>query len=98
MLLVACAPLFALEGQADLWHPSRVVDEADLLTADEEESLLGYIDEMEKEKNVIFLGRLAKYKYYNMDAIVAQSLALADKLLWGVVGAVLTWFLARMGI
>jgi hypothetical protein len=23
---------------------------------------------------------------------------LADKLLWGVVGAVLTWFLARMGI
>ena len=26
------------------------------------------------------LGRLAEYKYYNMDAIVAQALALADKL------------------
>ena len=26
------------------------------------------------------LGRLAEYKYYNMDAIVAQALALADTL------------------
>ena len=46
LLLVTCAPAFALEVQADLWHPSRVVDEADLLTADEEESLLGYVDEI----------------------------------------------------
>lgn len=50
MLLVACAPLFALEVQADLWHPSRVVDEADLLTADEEESLLGYVDEISENR------------------------------------------------
>lgn len=31
--------------------------------------------------NLYLLGRLAEYKYYNMDAIVAQALALADKLL-----------------
>ena len=30
--------------------------------------------------NLFLLGRLAEYKYYNMDAIVAQALALADKL------------------
>ena len=30
--------------------------------------------------NLYLLGRLAEYKYYNMDAIVAQALALADKL------------------
>lgn len=30
--------------------------------------------------NLHLLGRLAEYKYYNMDAIVAQALALADKL------------------
>ncbi|MBO5727185.1 MAG: UDP-galactopyranose mutase [Oscillospiraceae bacterium] len=31
-------------------------------------------------ENLHLLGRLAEYKYYNMDAIVAQALALADKL------------------
>ena len=31
--------------------------------------------------NLHLLGRLAEYKYYNMDAIVAQALDLADKLL-----------------
>ena len=31
--------------------------------------------------NLYLLGRLAEYKYYNMDAIVAQALALADRLL-----------------
>jgi len=31
--------------------------------------------------NLHLLGRLAEYKYYNMDAIVAQALALADALL-----------------
>ena len=30
--------------------------------------------------NLHLLGRLAEYKYYNMDAIVAQALALTDKL------------------
>ncbi len=31
--------------------------------------------------NFHLVGRLAEYKYYNMDAIVAQALALADRLL-----------------
>ena len=31
--------------------------------------------------NLHLLGRLAEYKYYNMDAIVARALALADGLL-----------------
>ena len=31
--------------------------------------------------NLHLLGRLAEYKYYNMDAIVARALALADRLL-----------------
>ena len=33
-----------------------------------------YEAEMEKEENVIFLGRLAKYKYYNMDLVVKDAL------------------------
>jgi UDP-galactopyranose mutase len=32
-------------------------------------------------KNVFFVGRLATYKYYNMDQVVAQSLTLFKKLL-----------------
>ena len=33
------------------------------------------------EKNVYFAGRLATYKYYNMDQVVAQSLTLYKKIL-----------------
>ena len=29
---------------------------------------------MKKETNVIFLGRLAEYRYYNMDAVVRRAL------------------------
>ena len=31
--------------------------------------------------NVTFVGRLATYRYYNMDQVVAQALTLADKIL-----------------
>ena len=34
-----------------------------------------------RHKNLHLLGRLAEYKYYNMDAIVARALSLADELL-----------------
>lgn len=34
-----------------------------------------------KEKNVTFLGRLAQYRYYNMDQVVAAALKTATKLL-----------------
>lgn len=40
-----------------------------------------YQKEMEKEENVYFLGRLAEYRYYNMDAVVRSALDLyRDKL------------------
>ncbi len=35
-----------------------------------------YQQEMEKEEDVIFLGRLAEYRYYNMDAVVRRALDL----------------------
>ena len=33
-----------------------------------------YENEMKKETNVIFIGRLAEYRYYNMDAVVRRAL------------------------
>lgn len=35
---------------------------------------------MDSEKDVSFVGRLAKYRYYNMDQVVASALTEADKL------------------
>ena len=39
-----------------------------------------YAAEAEKYPNLHLLGRLAEYKYYNMDAITAKALALANTL------------------
>jgi UDP-galactopyranose mutase len=33
------------------------------------------------ERNVTFVGRLAQYRYYNMDQVVGAALAAAQKLL-----------------
>ena len=33
-----------------------------------------YQEEMKKETKVIFIGRLAEYRYYNMDAVVRRAL------------------------
>ena len=33
----------------------------------------------EKEENIIFGGRLGEYKYYDMDAVIASALAMAEK-------------------
>jgi UDP-galactopyranose mutase len=38
-----------------------------------------YKNEAEKEKNVIFVGRLAEYKYYNMDAVIERILILFEE-------------------
>ena len=38
-----------------------------------------YQEETEKLKNIFFCGRLADYKYYNMDQVVARALALFAK-------------------
>ncbi|MFH0735926.1 MAG: UDP-galactopyranose mutase [bacterium] len=40
-----------------------------------------YLNLSNKEKNVIFLGRLTEYKYYNMDQIVERALNVFEKLL-----------------
>jgi UDP-galactopyranose mutase len=37
----------------------------------------------DRTPNVHFVGRLATYKYYNMDQVVAQALALVDRLAAG---------------
>lgn len=44
-----------------------------------------YKKKAESFGNIILLGRLAEYKYYNIDAIVAKALRVADGLLGGVV-------------
>ena len=33
------------------------------------------------EKNVFFCGRLGEYRYYDMDAVIARALSLADSCL-----------------
>jgi UDP-galactopyranose mutase len=38
-----------------------------------------YAEMAEQEQRVSFTGRLAEYKYYNMDQVVASALALAEK-------------------
>ena len=38
---------------------------------------------LEPAKNFHILGRLAEYKYYNMDAIIVEALKLADKIIEG---------------
>lgn len=38
-----------------------------------------YEEDMKKEENVIFIGRLAEYRYYNMDAVVARALELFEQ-------------------
>lgn len=37
----------------------------------------------DSERNVFFIGRLAEYRYYNMDQVVASALVLSNKLLEG---------------
>ena len=38
-----------------------------------------YADEASKYQNVIFGGRLAEYKYYDMDKVIASALKAAEK-------------------
>ncbi len=48
---------------------------------DNEKQFKLYEHMAEQERNVHFLGRLAQYRYYNMDQVVASALALTEKLL-----------------
>jgi len=49
-------------------------------TAEHKKLYEKYAADMAKEKNVIFLGRLAEYRYYNMDAVVRRALDEFEKL------------------
>lgn len=49
-------------------------------TKEYQEQFSKYRDEMNKETNVYFLGRLAEYRYYNMDAVVRSALDLFQKI------------------
>lgn len=40
-----------------------------------------YLELSERERNVTFIGRLAQYRYYNMDQVVAAALKAADDLM-----------------
>lgn len=40
-----------------------------------------YAIDADREKNVFFVGRLAQYRYYNMDQVVAGALALSRKVI-----------------
>ena len=40
-----------------------------------------YRELADREEKVIFVGRLGEYKYYDMDAVIASALAMAQKLL-----------------
>lgn len=50
-------------------------------TKENKEQYALYQEEMKKEKNVIFIGRLAEYRYYNMDAVVRRALDIFDDLI-----------------
>jgi UDP-galactopyranose mutase len=40
-----------------------------------------YQEKADAEENVLFVGRLAQYRYYNMDQVVASALTLSEKLI-----------------
>jgi UDP-galactopyranose mutase len=40
-----------------------------------------YYAEARKLKNIVFVGRLAEYQYYNMDSVIARALQVAEQLL-----------------
>ena len=62
------------------WHPG---DEPYYPVNDENNAKRyeQYESAAQKEKNVIFGGRLGEYKYYDMDAVIAAALEMSDKIL-----------------
>lgn len=49
-------------------------------TKDCKEQFALYQEEMDKESKVIFIGRLAEYRYYNMDAVVERALNIFEQM------------------
>ena len=50
-----------------------------VFTDDSKAMYAAYVKMLEKVPNVYLLGRLAEYKYYNMDQITDAALAFAQK-------------------
>lgn len=49
-------------------------------TKEHKEQFALYAEEMKKEEKVIFIGRLAEYRYYNMDGVVGRALEAFEQL------------------
>lgn len=63
-------------------YPCSIGDPYYPIPSEENENLFQKYQEIANlEKNAIFLGRLAEYKYYNMDQVVAAALAVAKKII-----------------
>jgi len=52
-----------------------------VFTDESREKYQAYVDLLAGIDNVYLLGRLAQYRYYNMDAITEAALAFCDQLL-----------------
>ena len=63
-------------------YPSDIGDPDYPIPRSENESLYKqYRDMANNEPNVFFVGRLAQYRYYNMDQVVGGALALTAEIL-----------------
>jgi UDP-galactopyranose mutase len=52
-----------------------------VFTNDSKAMYAAYVEKLKAVPNLYLLGRLAEYKYYNMDQITDAALAFAEKLL-----------------
>ena len=57
----------AADSRKDLFYPIR--------NSETDKIYLSYVDLAKLEKDIIFIGRLAEFKYYDMDHVVASAMA-----------------------
>ena len=65
---------YPCDNPAEPYYPVRLKTD--------QEMLVEYQKAQNQEKNVIFGGRLAEYKYYNMDQVISRALEQVEKLLY----------------
>ncbi len=61
------------------YHPTKNVPYYPFFTKEAEENYLKYKELASKVDNLILIGRLAEYRYYNMDDIVLRALQVFDE-------------------
>jgi len=59
--------------------PKQAIPYYPIPTAETDKLYQGYVNEAKMYPNLVLAGRLAQYKYFNMDAIIAESLKLYDE-------------------